>query len=245
MRGQRPSWTGGDSGLDEAGESPVSRESVGRRRYRAERAAWASRRRKTARPLGIVASSATSPTPCGRVTIAARRPSRLASSPVASSPPSSESKARKTLGQPLSVAATRSTPLAPRAAQAGMSQAASVSQSKTPSVTTTHCGARPSLPIPSAGFGPGGAWKPGLRVGADGPPLEPADGAACDLRNDHHAGEPLPASLHKQSRSSDPPLGEAVRLKRPPQPVSRRVTKSEPNGSVRSDAARGEVVKSG
>ena len=70
--------------------------------YRAGRAACASKRRKTARPRGCVAISATSPTPSGRVTAAALRPSRVLSRSVASRPASSLSKARKTRGQPRS-----------------------------------------------------------------------------------------------------------------------------------------------
>ena len=129
-------------------------------------AARASRRRKAARPCGIAASSATSPMPSGRFTIAALRPSKPPSRSAASRPASSRSKARKTRGQPRREAAAFSTPWVPRAAQAGRPHPARESQSNRPSARTAQDGAGPSLPSPSTGLGPGSDWNRGAASGS-------------------------------------------------------------------------------
>ena len=71
----------------------------------------------------------------------------------------------ETRGQPRREAAAFSTPWVPRAAQAGMPHPAIASQSKTPSASTAHGGAKPSRPSPSTGLGPGSAWNLGAASG--------------------------------------------------------------------------------
>ena len=123
-----------------------------------------------------------------------------------------------------------------------MPHPARASQSKTPSATTAQGGATPKTPKPKHRLGAGQRLEPGRPVGIDGPSDKPADKAAGGVGNDHHAGEPLRAPLHEQPAVPEPAGGEAVRLKRLPQPAARRVAEAKMGSGVETDAPRGQVL---
>ena len=168
------------------------------------------------RPWGWQASSATSPTPWGRVTAAALRAKQAQqASPWPQGPPRRCRRRGRPGGSPAGPRRCAPPPGCPGRRTAGRPQPARQASRRhprrPPPTAERGRGAKPKHRL-----GAGKGLEPGPRVRSPGPgPSSQRTSPPETLGDDHHAGEPLRTPLGEQPAVPDALLGEAGRTQGP------------------------------